>query len=217
MILVGWTTLRKNLQEIVEMLEEYQKMGIYCPKGVLLHGPPGTGKTLLAKAIAGESGLPFFTTNGTDFVEMFSGVAASRVKDLFDNARSYAPSVIFIDEIDAIGCERGGPDIGKGGAEREKGLLQLLTEMDGFQVRTNQVLVIGATNRMNILDPALLRKGRFDKILRVGLPSKEGRVAILKLHARNKFFRTEEEKEAIIQEVAEQTEGFTGAELMNIL
>ncbi|GAB2232109.1 hypothetical protein Drorol1_Dr00011132 [Drosera rotundifolia] len=216
----GQDYVKKELQEIVEMLkneEEYQKMGIYCPKGVLLHGPPGTGKTLLAKAIAGESGLPFFATNGTDFVEMFSGVAASRVKDLFDNARSYAPSVIFIDEIDAIGCERGGPDIGKGGAEREKGLLQLLTEMDGFQVRTNQVLVIGATNRMDILDPALLRKGRFDKILRVGLPSKEGRVAILKVHARNKSFRSEEEKEAIIQEIAEQTEGFTGAELMNIL
>ncbi|MBA0861331.1 hypothetical protein Goshw_026861 [Gossypium schwendimanii] len=216
----GQEYIKRELQEIVRILkndEEFQNKGIYCPKGVLLHGPPGTGKTLLAKAIAGEAGLPFFAANGTDFVEMFVGVAASRVKDLFANARSFAPSIIFIDEIDAIGSKRGGPDIGGGGAEREQGLLQILTEMDGFKVSTSQVLVIGATNRLDILDPALLRKGRFDKIIRVGLPSKDGRLAILKVHARNKFFRSEEDKEALLEEIAMLTEDFTGAELQNIL
>ncbi|CAD5335831.1 unnamed protein product [Arabidopsis thaliana] len=214
----GQEYIKRELQEIVRILkndEEFQNKGIYCPKGVLLHGPPGTGKTLLAKAIAGEAGLPFFAANGTDF--MFVGVAASRVKDLFASSRSYAPSIIFIDEIDAIGSKRGGPDIGGGGAEREQGLLQILTEMDGFKVTTSQVLVIGATNRLDILDPALLRKGRFDKIIRVGLPSKDGRLAILKVHARNKFFRSEDEKEELLQEVAENTEDFTGAELQNVL
>ncbi|KHN09602.1 ATP-dependent zinc metalloprotease FtsH [Glycine soja] len=216
----GQEYIKNELQEIVRILkndEEFQDKGIYCPKGVLLHGPPGTGKTLLAKAIAGEAGLPFFAANGTDFVEMFVGVAASRVKDLFANARSFSPSIIFIDEIDAIGSKRGGPDIGGGGAEREQGLLQILTEMDGFKVSTAQVLVIGATNRLDILDPALLRKGRFDKIIRVGLPSEDGRFAILKVHARNKFFRSEEEKETLLKEIAELTEDFTGAELQNIL
>lgn len=216
----GQEYIKRELQEIVRILkneEEFQDKGIYCPKGVLLHGPPGTGKTLLAKAIAGEAGVPFFAANGTDFVEMFVGVAASRVKDLFASARSYAPSIIFIDEIDAIGSKRGGPDIGGGGAEREQGLLQILTELDGFKVSTSQVLVIGATNRLDILDPALLRKGRFDKIIRVGLPSKDGRLAILKVHARNKFFRSEEEKEVLLQEIAEKTDDFTGAELQNIL
>nr|DAD39922.1 TPA_asm: hypothetical protein HUJ06_014245 [Nelumbo nucifera] len=216
----GQEYIKRELQEIVRILkndEEFQNKGIYCPKGVLLHGPPGTGKTLLAKAIAGESGLPFFAASGTDFVEMFVGVAAARVKDLFASARSFAPSIIFIDEIDAIGSKRGGPDIGGGGAEREQGLLQILTEMDGFKVSTSQVLVIGATNRLDILDPALLRKGRFDKIIRVGLPSKDGRLAILKVHARNKFFRSEEEKETLLQEIAELTVDFTGAELQNIL
>ncbi|CAF1707144.1 hypothetical protein Bca4012_005489 [Brassica carinata] len=216
----GQEYIKRELQEIVRILkndEEFQNKGIYCPKGVLLHGPPGTGKTLLAKAIAGEAGLPFFAANGTDFVEMFVGVAASRVKDLFGSSRSFAPSIIFIDEIDAIGSKRGGPDIGGGGAEREQGLLQILTEMDGFKVSTSQVLVIGATNRLDILDPALLRKGRFDKIIRVGLPSKDGRLAILKVHARNKFFRSEDEKELLLQEVAENTEDFTGAELQNVL
>lgn len=216
----GQEYIKRELQEIVRILkndEEFQDKGIYSPKGVLLYGPPGTGKTLLAKAIAGEAGLPFFAANGTDFVEMFVGVAASRVKDLFASARSFAPSIIFIDEIDAIGSKRGGPDIGGGGAEREQGLLQILTELDGFKVSTSQVLVIGATNRLDILDPALLRKGRFDKIIRVGLPSKDGRLAILKVHARNKYFRSEEEKEALLQEIAELTEDFTGAELQNIL
>ncbi|XP_051144774.1 probable inactive ATP-dependent zinc metalloprotease FTSHI 4, chloroplastic isoform X2 [Andrographis paniculata] len=216
----GQEYIKRELQEIVRILkndEEFQNKGIYCPKGVLLHGPPGTGKTLLAKAIAGEAGLPFFAANGTDFVEMFVGVAAARVKDLFSSARSFAPSIIFIDEIDAIGSKRGGPDIGGGGAEREQGLLQILTEMDGFKVSTSQVLVIGATNRLDILDPALLRKGRFDKIIRVGLPSKDGRFAILKVHAKNKYFRSEEEKEILLQEIAELTDDFTGAELQNIL
>ncbi|CAI0555255.1 unnamed protein product [Linum tenue] len=216
----GQEYIKRELQEIVRILkndEEFQDKGIYCPKGVLLHGPPGTGKTLLAKAIAGEAGLPFFAANGTDFVEMFVGVAASRVKDLFASARSFAPSIIFIDEIDAIGSKRGGPDIGGGGAEREQGLLQILTEMDGFKEFTSQVLVIGATNRLDILDPALLRKGRFDKIIRVGLPSKDGRLAILKVHARNKFFKSEAEKDTLLQEIAELAEAFTGAELQNIL
>ncbi|CAN1169430.1 Probable inactive ATP-dependent zinc metalloprotease FTSHI 4, chloroplastic [Linum perenne] len=216
----GQEYIKSELQEIVRILkndEAFQNRGIYCPKGVLLHGPPGTGKTLLAKAIAGEAGLPFFAANGTDFVEMFVGVAASRVKDLFASARSFSPSIIFIDEIDAIGSKRGGPDIGGGGAEREQGLLQILTEMDGFREYTSQVLVIGATNRLDILDPALLRKGRFDKIIRVGLPSKDGRLAILRVHARNKFFRSEEEKETLLQEIAELTDDFTGAELQNIL
>ncbi|XP_010520434.1 PREDICTED: probable inactive ATP-dependent zinc metalloprotease FTSHI 4, chloroplastic [Tarenaya hassleriana] len=216
----GQEYIKNELQEIVRILkndEEFQDKGIYCPKGVLLHGPPGTGKTLLAKAIAGEAGLPFFAANGTDFVEMFVGVAASRVKDLFASARSFAPSIIFIDEIDAIGSKRGGPDIGGGGAEREQGLLQILTEMDGFKVTTSQVLIIGATNRLDILDPALLRKGRFDKIIRVGLPSKDGRLEILKVHARNKFFRSEQEKEVLLREVAELAEDFTGAELQNVL
>ncbi|KAL0449810.1 UNVERIFIED_CONTAM: putative inactive ATP-dependent zinc metalloprotease FTSHI 4, chloroplastic [Sesamum latifolium] len=213
----GQEYIKRELQEIVRILkndEEFQNKGIYCPKGVLLHGPPGTGKTLLAKAIAGEAGLPFFAANGTDFVEPHEdgieeahstvrGFEAANFqmklgdaeliyphnvcrcgcfscKDLFASARSFAPSIIFIDEIDAIGSKRGGPDIGGGGAEREQGLLQILTEMDGFKVSTSQVLVIGATNRLDILDPALLRKGRFDKIIRVGLPSKDGRLAILK-------------------------------------
>ncbi|KAK1275481.1 ATP-dependent zinc metalloprotease FtsH [Acorus gramineus] len=216
----GQEYIKGELQEIVQILkndEQYRDKGIYCPKGVLLHGPPGTGKTLLAKAIAGEAGVPFFAANGTDFVEMFVGVAASRVKDLFASARSYAPSIIFIDEIDAIGSKRGGPDIGGGGAEREQGLLQILTELDGFKVSTSQVLVIGATNRLDILDPALLRKGRFDKIIRVGLPSKDGRLAILRVHAMNKSFRSEVEKEILLQEIAENTVDFTGAELQNIL
>lgn len=216
----GQEYIKRELQEIVRILkndEEFQDKGIYCPKGVLLHGPPGTGKTLLAKAIAGEAGLPFFAASGTEFVEMFVGVAASRVKDLFASARSFAPSIIFIDEIDAIGSKRGGPDIGGGGAEREQGLLQILTEMDGFKVSTAEVLVIGATNRLDIIDPALLRKGRFDKIIRVGLPLKDGRLAILKVHAMNKPFRSEEEKDTLLKEIAELTEDFTGAELQNIL
>lgn len=216
----GQEYIKRELQEIVRILkndEEFQDKGIYCPKGVLLHGPPGTGKTLLAKAIAGEAGLPFFAANGTDFVEMFVGVAASRVKDLFASARTFAPSIIFIDEIDAIGSKRGGPDIGGGGAEREQGLLQILTEMDGFKESTSQVLVIGATNRLDILDPALLRKGRFDKIIRVGLPSRDGRLAILQVHARNKFFKSEPVKNALLQEIAEIAVDFTGAELQNIL
>ncbi|PKA54544.1 ATP-dependent zinc metalloprotease FtsH [Apostasia shenzhenica] len=216
----GQEYIKRELQEIVRILkndEEFQDKGIYCPKGVLLHGPPGTGKTLLARAIAGEAGLPFFAANGTDFVEMFVGVAASRVKDLFSNARSFAPSIIFIDEIDAIGSKRGGPDIGGGGAEREQGLLQILTEMDGFKESTSQVLVIGATNRLDILDPALLRKGRFDKIIRVGLPSRDGRLAILKVHAKNKFFISAFEKDILLEEIADLAVDFTGAELQNIL
>ncbi|KAF6151764.1 hypothetical protein GIB67_010338 [Kingdonia uniflora] len=177
----GQEYIKRELQEIVRILkneEEFQNKGIYCPKGVMLQGPPGTGKALLSKAIAGKAGLPFYVASGTDFVEMFGGV---RVKDLFTSARSFAPSIIFIDEIDAIGCKRGRPDAGgiTGGAEKEQGLLQILTEMDGFKVSTSQVLVISVTNRLDILDPALLRKGHFDKIIRVRLPSKVERFAIL--------------------------------------
>ncbi|KAF5727707.1 ATP-dependent zinc metalloprotease FtsH [Tripterygium wilfordii] len=215
----GQGYIKRELQEIVRILkndEEFQDKGIYCPKGVFLQGPPGTGKTLLAKAIAGESGLPFFAANGIDFGEMFVGVAASRVKDLFASAISFAPSIIFIDEIDVIGSKRGGSDIGRGGAEREQGLLQILTEMDGFKESTSQVLVIGATNRLVILDPALLRKGRFDKIVRVGLPSKDVVLCICQVHARNKFCRSEEEKDDLLQEIVQITEDFTWAELMNI-
>nr|CAD1836897.1 unnamed protein product [Ananas comosus var. bracteatus] len=201
----GQEYIKRELQEIVRILkneEEFQDKGIYCPKGVLLHGPPGTGKTLLAKAIAGEAGLPFFAANGTDFVEMFVGVAAARVKDLFVNARSYAPSIIFIDEIDAIGSKRGGPDIGGGGAEREQGLLQILTEMDGFKEST-ALACSTFLYRFSFLNAMLLINAA--KMNSTGV------------HARNKYFRSEAEKEALLQEVAELTVDFTGAELQNIL
>ncbi|XP_057847495.2 probable inactive ATP-dependent zinc metalloprotease FTSHI 4, chloroplastic isoform X2 [Cryptomeria japonica] len=216
----GHEYVKRELQEVVRLLKktgEFEGTDVYCPKGVLLFGPPGTGKTLLAKAIAGEAGVPFFAVNGSEFVEMFAGVAASRVMDLWARARRSAPSIIFIDEIDAIGAERGGPDVGGGGAEREAGLMQILTELDGFKVSTEQVLLVGATNRKDLLDPALLRKGRIDKIINVGLPTEEGRLAILKVHARNKAFRSEEEKEKLLKEVAEETVDASGAELANIL
>lgn len=216
----GHEYVKRELQEVVRLLKktgEFEGTDVYCPKGVLLFGPPGTGKTLLAKAIAGEAGIPFFAVNGSEFVEMFAGVAASRVMDLWARARRSAPSIIFIDEIDAIGAARGGPDAGGGGAEREAGLMQILTEMDGFKVSTEQVLLVGATNRKDLLDPALLRKGRIDKIINVGLPTEEGRLAILKVHARNKAFRSEEEKEKLLTKVAEETVDASGAELANIL
>eukprot|EP00271_Cylindrocystis_brebissonii_P018513 TRINITY_DN5283_c0_g1_i1.p1 TRINITY_DN5283_c0_g1~~TRINITY_DN5283_c0_g1_i1.p1 ORF type:complete len:900 (+),score=206.31 TRINITY_DN5283_c0_g1_i1:478-3177(+) len=216
----GQEYVKRELQQVVKILkeaEEYDEMGVYCPKGVLLFGPPGTGKTLLARAIAGEAGLPFFSVSGSEFVEMFVGVAVSRVKDLFARARKFAPSIIFIDEIDAIGAARGSGGSDGGNLEREQGLIQILTELDGFQTNQAKVLVIGATNRMDLLDPALLRKGRFDKTIAVNKPSSAGRLAILKVHARNKDFRSDEEKEQLLQEVAELALGFSGAELMNVL
>ncbi|CAM6085693.1 unnamed protein product [Calypogeia fissa] len=216
----GQEYVKRELEEVVKILKEskeFEELGIYCPKGVMLYGPPGTGKTLLAKAIAGEAGVPFFSASGSEFVEMFVGVAAARVRDLFARARQFAPSIIFIDEIDAIGAKRGGPDIGGGGVEREQGLIQILTELDGFQSNYAQVMVVGATNRLDMLDPALLRKGRFDKTISIGLPSEEGRLAILRVHARNKGFKSEKEKEALLKEVAAEAHEFSGAELQNVL
>ncbi|KAG6545655.1 hypothetical protein Mapa_012840 [Marchantia paleacea] len=216
----GQDYVKRELEEVVKILKdskEFEELGIYCPKGVLLYGPPGTGKTLLAKAIAGEAGVPFFSASGSEFVEMFVGVAAARVRDLFARARQFAPSIVFIDEIDAIGAKRGGPDIGGGGVEREQGLIQILTELDGFQSSNAKVLVVGATNRLDMLDPALLRKGRFDKTISVGLPTEEGRLAILRVHARNKGFNSEKEKEELLKEIAQQTYEFSGAELQNVL
>ncbi|KAJ7555184.1 hypothetical protein O6H91_05G025400 [Diphasiastrum complanatum] len=216
----GQEYVKRELQEVVKILKqnkEFEDLGVYCPKGVLLYGPPGTGKTLLAKAIAGEAGVPFFSASGSEFVEMFVGVAAARVRDLFTRARQFAPSIVFIDEIDAIGAKRGGPDVGGGGVEREQGLIQILTELDGFQSIDSQVVVVGATNRLDMLDPALLRKGRFDKTISIGLPTEEGRLAILKVHARNKAFNSEQEKETLLKELAALTYEFSGAELQNIL
>ncbi|CAM6071688.1 unnamed protein product [Sphagnum tenellum] len=216
----GQEYVKRELQEVVKILKdskEFEDLGIYCPKGVLLYGPPGTGKTLLAKAIAGEAGVPFFSASGAEFVEMFVGVAAARVRDLFARARQFAPSIVFIDEIDAIGAKRGGPDVGGGGVEREQGLIQILTELDGFQSQGSKVLVVGATNRLDMLDPALLRKGRFDKTISIGLPTEEGRLAILNVHARNKGFKSEQEKELLLTELAGLTFDYSGAELQNIL
>lgn len=216
----GQEYVKRELQEIVKLLkdsQEYEGASVYCPKGVLLFGPPGTGKTLLAKAIAGEAGIPFFSASGSEFVEMFVGVAAARVRDLFSRAREYAPSIIFIDEIDAIGAKRGGPDFGGGGVEREQGLVQILTELDGFKASETKVLVVGATNRLDMLDPALLRKGRFDRVIHIDTPSDEGRLEILRVHAKNKAFRSEEEKENLLKEVAKLADGFSGAELQNVL
>lgn len=216
----GQEYVKRELQEVVKILKdakEFEDLGIYCPKGVLLYGPPGTGKTLLAKAIAGEAGVPFFSASGSEFVEMFVGVAAARVRDLFARARQFAPSIIFIDEIDAIGAKRGGPDVGGGGVEREQGLIQILTELDGFQSQGSKVLVVGATNRLDMLDPALLRKGRFDKTISIGLPSEEGRLAILQVHSRNKGFKSEKEKQELLKELASITFDYSGAELQNVL
>lgn len=222
----GQDYVKRELQEVVKILKsdnttsqggQFGEMGVYCPKGVLLFGPPGTGKTLLARAIAGEAGVPFFSVSGAEFVEMFVGVAAARVRDLFARARQSSPSIIFIDEIDAIGAKRGAAEAGGGNIEREQGLVQILTELDGFQTNQAKVLVIGATNRLDMLDPALLRKGRFDKAIAVNRPTQEGRLAILKVHARNKPFESEEEKERLLKVVADVTYDYSGAELMNVL
>ena len=205
---------KEELHEIVEFLKNparYNDLGARIPKGVLLVGPPGTGKTLLARAVAGEANAPFFSISGSDFVEMFVGVGASRVRDLFEQAKKEAPSIIFIDEIDAVGRHRGA-GLGGGHDEREQTLNQLLVEMDGFGTNTG-VIVMAATNRRDILDPALLRPGRFDRQIVVGYPDVKGREAVLRVHARNKPLAPDVD----LSVIAKSTAGFTGAELENLL
>ena len=205
---------KEELQEIVEYLkapEKFNKLGARIPKGVLLVGPPGTGKTLIARAVAGEANVPFFSISGSDFVEMYVGVGASRVRDLFEQAKKNSPSIIFIDEIDAVGRHRGA-GMGGGHDEREQTLNQLLVEMDGFGANEG-VIIIAATNRPDILDPALLRPGRFDRQVTVNYPDTKGRVAILKVHADNKPLGPDVE----LEKVAHSTVGFTGADLENLL
>ncbi|MCM3660246.1 ATP-dependent zinc metalloprotease FtsH [Georgenia satyanarayanai] len=204
----------EELEEIREFLEDpskFQAVGAKIPKGVLLYGPPGTGKTLLARAVAGEAGVPFYSISGSDFVEMFVGVGASRVRDLFEQAKASSPAIIFVDEIDAVGRHRGA-GMGGGHDEREQTLNQLLVEMDGFDATTN-VILIAATNRPDILDPALLRPGRFDRQITVEAPDLQGRTAILRVHARGKPMVPEID----LQMVAKRTPGFTGADLANVL
>jgi cell division protease FtsH len=205
---------KEELKEIVEFLKEPERfngLGARIPKGVLLVGPPGTGKTLIAKAVSGEAGVPFFPISGSDFVEMYVGVGASRVRSLFEKAKKVAPCIIFIDEIDAVGRQRGS-GTGGGSDEREQTLNQLLVEMDGFDANTG-VIVIAATNRVDILDPALLRPGRFDRQVFIGIPDIKGREAVLKVHARKKPFSSDVDFSAI----AKDTVGFTGADLENLL
>ncbi|QEA57076.1 ATP-dependent metallopeptidase FtsH/Yme1/Tma family protein [Weissella hellenica] len=205
---------KQELVEVVEFLKDpkkFLKLGARIPSGVLLEGPPGTGKTLLAKAVAGEAGVPFYSISGSDFVEMFVGVGASRVRDLFENAKKSAPSIIFIDEIDAVGRQRGN-GMGGGHDEREQTLNQMLVEMDGFEGNEG-VIVMAATNRSDVLDPALLRPGRFDRKILVGRPDVKGREAILKVHAKNKPL----DSSVDLKEIAKQTPGFVGADLENLL
>ena len=205
---------KEELREIVEFLREPQKyldLGAHIPKGVLLVGPPGTGKTLLAKAVAGEAGVQFLSISGSDFVEMYVGVGASRVRDLFQQAKKSAPAIIFIDEIDAVGRQRGS-GLGGGHDEREQTLNQLLVEMDGFGSNEG-VVVLAATNRVDILDPALLRPGRFDRQVYVGLPDIKGREEILQVHAKNKPLA----EDVDLRQIARGTAGFTGADLENLL
>lgn len=210
----GAEEAKQELEEVVDFLKDPSKftaIGAKIPKGVLLSGPPGTGKTLLAKAVAGEAGVPFFTISGSDFVEMFVGVGASRVRDLFGQAKKNAPCIIFIDEIDAVGRQRGA-GLGGGHDEREQTLNQLLVEMDGFGANEG-IITIAATNRPDILDPALLRPGRFDRQVIVGRPDLRGREAILKVHARNKPLADDVD----LKTIAKKTPGFTGADLNNLL
>jgi cell division protease FtsH len=204
----------EELAEVKDYLEnpaKFQAMGAKIPKGVLLYGPPGTGKTLLARAVAGEAGVPFFSISGSDFVEMFVGVGAARVRDLFEQAKSHAPAIVFIDEIDAVGRHRGA-GLGGGHDEREQTLNQLLVEMDGFDVRTG-VILMAATNRPDILDPALLRPGRFDRHVVIDRPDLEGRRGILKVHGRGKPL----DRAVDLDVVARRTPGFTGADLANVV
>lgn len=210
----GVDEVKEELQEVVEFLKHPKKfleMGARIPKGVLLVGPPGTGKTLLARAVAGEAGVPFFSISGSDFVEMFVGVGAARVRDLFEQAKKNAPCIVFIDEIDAVGRQRGA-GLGGGHDEREQTLNQLLVEMDGFTINEG-IIIIAATNRPDILDPALLRPGRFDRQIVVDIPDIKGREEILKVHARNKPL----EDNVDLSILARRTPGFTGADLENLL
>ena len=205
---------KEELEEIVDFLREpgkYTKLGARIPKGVLLVGPPGTGKTLLAKAVAGEAGVPFFSISGSDFVEMFVGVGASRVRDLFEDAKRNAPCIVFIDEIDAV-ARRRGTGMGGGHDDREQTLNQLLVEMDGFGVNEG-IIVMAATNRVDILDPAIMRPGRFDRKVTVGRPDVAGRSEILKVHAKNKPLA----EDVDLEQIAQTTAGFTGADLENLL
>ena len=204
----------EELQEVKEYLQnpaKFQAMGAKIPRGVLLFGPPGTGKTLLARAVAGEAGVPFYSISGSDFVEMFVGVGAARVRDLFEQAKQNAPAIVFIDEIDAVGRHRGA-GLGGGHDEREQTLNQLLVEMDGFDQRT-AVILMAATNRPDILDPALLRPGRFDRHVTIDRPDLEGRKGILRVHARGKPF----DEHVDLDIVAKRTPGFTGADLANVI
>ena len=210
----GMESAKRELEEVVEFLKtpaKFQRLGAEIPKGVLLAGPPGTGKTLLARATAGEAGVPFFSINGSEFIQMFVGVGASRVRDMFKTAREAAPCILFIDEIDAIGRMRGA-GVGGGHDEREQTLNQILSEMDGFS-QTEAVIVVGATNRPDVLDPALLRPGRFDRHVTVERPTKAGRLGILKVHSR----KVPLEDSVSLEEVASSTIGFSGAELKNLV
>ena len=210
----GVDEAKAELTEIVDFLkkpERYAAIGARIPKGVLLVGPPGTGKTLLAKAIAGEAGVPFFSLSGSEFVEMFVGVGASRVRDLFKKAKENSPCLIFIDEIDAVGRQRGA-GIGGGNDEREQTLNQLLTEMDGFEGNSG-IIIIAATNRPDVLDSALMRPGRFDRQVTVDAPDIKGRLSILEVHCRNKKL----EEELSLESIARRTPGFTGADLANLM
>ena len=210
----GAEEAKQELEEVVEFLkhpQKYNDLGAKIPKGVLLYGPPGTGKTLLAKAVAGEAGVPFFSISGSDFVEMFVGVGASRVRDLFEEAKHHAPCIVFIDEIDAV-ARRRGTGMGGGHDEREQTLNQLLVEMDGFGVNEG-IIVLAATNRVDILDPAILRPGRFDRKITVNRPDVAGREEILRVHAKNKPLA----EDVDLKKVAQTTAGFTGADLENLL
>lgn len=210
----GVEEAKQDLQEVVTFLktpERFTSVGAKIPKGVLLVGPPGTGKTLLAKAIAGEAGVPFFSLSGSEFVEMFVGVGASRVRDLFKRAKENSPCLIFIDEIDAVGRQRGA-GVGGGNDEREQTLNQLLTEMDGFEGNSG-IIIIAATNRADVLDSALLRPGRFDRQVQVDVPDIKGRLSVLKVHSRDKKLADDVSLEAI----ARRTPGFSGADLANLL
>ncbi len=210
----GVDEAKTELQEVVEFLkfpEKFNSLGARIPRGVLLVGPPGTGKTLMARAVAGEAGVPFFSISGSEFVEMFVGVGASRVRDLFDQAKRNSPCIVFVDEIDAVGRQRGA---GLGGShdEREQTLNQILVEMDGFDTNTN-VIVVAATNRPDVLDPALLRPGRFDRQVILDRPDMKGRTAILKVHSKGKPL----DKAIVVEEIARQSPGFSGADLANLV